>query len=148
MDIPQRQVISEDSHPSLYHSSISTLFAKYYLKAIINETESVRSFKTVTWHCLQPAPLGTIILIICLLFQSPWDWCHSSTIRVTVQEQTYAVPAPSFGTCNLKFWRPSFLSCCLLWAEHTPFRTAGFQKVSLADLFCLLHDNQKNHMIL
>lgn len=146
------QMRSENSHPSLYNFSIPTLCAKYYLKGIINETESVRSFKTVTWHCLQPVSLGSTLLIICLLFQSLWGWCHTSNIRGIACSSKYRLchSPPFFGKYNLKLRRTSLLSCCLLWTEHTPFRTTGFQKVSkyLAILFWLLYDNQKMHMIL
>lgn len=141
------EVTHEDSHSSFYCFSTSTLCEKYYLKAIINETGSVRFFKIVTWHCLQSASLGNVILIICLLFQSLWGWRHTLTVRGIVQQETCAVTASFSGKYNIRFWRSSFLSCGLLWTEHILFRTTVFQKVSLADLFCLLHDHLQVHMI-
>lgn len=107
----------------------------------------MRFFKTVTWHCLQPASPGNVILIICLLFQSLWGWRHTLTVRGIVQQETCAVTASFPGKHNIKFWRSSFLSYGLLWTDHIPFRTAVFQKVSLADLFCLLHDHLQVHMV-
>lgn len=107
----------------------------------------MRFFKIVTWHCLQPASPGNVILIICLLFQSLWGWRHTVTVRGIVQQETCAVTASFPGKHNIKFWRSSFLSYGLFWTEHIPFRTAVFQKVSLADLFCQLHDHLQVHMV-
>lgn len=80
---------------SVYPISLFPLFVVSTTLKSINETESLRSFKMVTWHYLQPASLGSTILIICLLFHS-----LGADVILTVSEElcsnkSRAVPFPS-----------------------------------------------------